>query len=280
MQPRPLGDHMWFIPETGRRPGADLRIPDTPARGENRDSPSGHEGFGAGRALAIFLAYLACQLVVGAGIGFVYGFWSVASGAGFPEEIPGVWLLAGGALGVIAGGVMVLRMTRHTLNRSGADFASLGWRGAKRKEVVAAAVVGIALSISVLPGVTAIFPPPSEDAVSPLAEAASDSAAAQLVLTILALLLAPPIEEFLFRGVMLSGFTRSWGRLVAGVAVTGLFTLAHLAEMTGYLPALIVIAIVGAAALLVRLRSGSLAPAIVLHGAYNLTLVTIFLLSA
>ncbi|MDQ4149685.1 MAG: CPBP family intramembrane metalloprotease [Actinomycetota bacterium] len=280
MDRRPPGDHTSIVPETGRTPGGELDEQASRSPDDDLAKPWDRGGLSAGRAFAIFLAYIAVQLVAGAGVGFVYGFWSVASGAGFPEDIPGVWLLAGGAAGVIAGGVAIFVMTRKTLMKSSAGLSSIGWKSASNRDVGTGVVIGLALPLLVLPAVTAIFPPPSEDALSPLARAASGSGAAQVILVVLALLLAPPIEEFLFRGVMLSGFSRSWGRAAAGMGVTALFALAHLVEMANYVPALLVIAIVGAAALAMRWRSGSLIPAIAVHGTYNLTMVVFFLVFA
>jgi membrane protease YdiL (CAAX protease family) len=84
---------------------------------------------------------------------------------------------------------------------------------------------------------------------------------------------APPVEEFVFRGVLFAGFRRSWKTGAAGALVTLLFIAAHFTEVAGYGPAVIAVALVGAATLVARIATDSLAPAIALHASYNLGLV-------
>jgi membrane protease YdiL (CAAX protease family) len=92
---------------------------------------------------------------------------------------------------------------------------------------------------------------------------------------ILAIGVAPPTEELLFRGVLYAGFARSWGARAAAVVTTALFVALHAPEIRGYWPGWMVIASLGALALRARLRTGSLAPAIALHVGYNLALVVV-----
>jgi membrane protease YdiL (CAAX protease family) len=93
------------------------------------------------------------------------------------------------------------------------------------------------------------------------------------VFILIAVVLAPFIEEFLFRGVMFTGMSRSWGPVKAGIVVTLLFGLLHVFDVAGYWPALGVVTLAGAAMLLMRLKTGSLLPAIALHLSYNLVQV-------
>ncbi len=90
----------------------------------------------------------------------------------------------------------------------------------------------------------------------------------------LAVLIAPPIEEFMFRGVLWTGFSRSWGPVVAAIVVTLVFVVIHLTEAAGYPPALLSITAMAAAALAARIVTGSLVPPIFLHAAYNAVIVT------
>jgi membrane protease YdiL (CAAX protease family) len=89
---------------------------------------------------------------------------------------------------------------------------------------------------------------------------------------VLALLVAPPVEEFLFRGVLFAGFVRSWSMASSGALVTLLFPAAHATEARGYAPAIVSIAAVGTLTLLARIHTDSLAPGVALHAAYNLVL--------
>lgn len=240
--------------------------------------PESRSRLGAGMAWLIFLMYVVSQIVAGFGVGVVYGIYQGMKGAGMPTEIDPVWLLAGGAIGVALSGVVVLTMARASFPRGPEGMASIGWRRATRTHTLTGAAIGLGLSV-ILPVFGSVFPPSPDQAMGPLAEAASSSGWAQLVLVFLALMLAPPIEEFLFRGVMFAGFSRSWGPALASVLVTVLFAAAHLPEVMSYWPALVSIAIVGVAALVMRRRSGSLVPAIALHATYNVVLVGLALLT-
>lgn len=60
---------------------------------------------------------------------------------------------------------------------------------------------------------------------------------------------------------------------MSGIFVTVLFVAMHLSEVLGYWPALLSVAVLGAATLLIRIVTNSLAPAILLHASYNLVLV-------
>lgn len=90
---------------------------------------------------------------------------------------------------------------------------------------------------------------------------------------LLALLLAPLVEEFVFRGVLYSGLAQTWGVAGAGLFVTLVFVAQHLPEVGGYWPALLSIIALGTAAVLLRIRTQSLFPAMLLHASYNLVVV-------
>ncbi len=88
-----------------------------------------------------------------------------------------------------------------------------------------------------------------------------------------ALLLAPPLEEVMYRGLLFDGFKESWGFVPAALVVTVLFVLVHIFEISHYWPAAAAIVCLAAATLIVRLRMRSIMAAIVLHVAYNAGMV-------
>lgn len=111
----------------------------------------------------------------------------------------------------------------------------------------------------------------------------SASLASRLTLALAAVTLGPLVEEVLFRGVLLSallGFRRppntspTSARTLTAVAISAiLFGLVHLPDL-GYLwYAVPNLALLGAAAAWLRLRSGSLWPAVLAHGVNNLLAV-------
>src|ERR1051326_5013545 len=90
---------------------------------------------------------------------------------------------------------------------------------------------------------------------------------------VLALLVAPPVEEMLLRGAVYGGFRRSFGPLWAALLTTGTFVLLHIDEVMHF--PLTVSGMVGmsAAALLSRTRSSAIGPAIGAHFGYNAVIV-------
>jgi uncharacterized protein len=88
----------------------------------------------------------------------------------------------------------------------------------------------------------------------------------------MALLLAPPVEEMLFRGVLYGGYRKSLGATGATWLTTSIFALMHIGEVIYFLPALLVIAGVALLALRMRLRHSAIGPAVAVHFGYNFIL--------
>lgn len=106
----------------------------------------------------------------------------------------------------------------------------------------------------------------------PLAKVAMSGPVGRALWAVLAVLIAPPVEELLFRGLMLRGMMASWGVTAAGIVVTILFFVLHLFEAAGYWPAMIAIITLSVVTLIARLRTGSVVAATVVHAAYNAAL--------
>lgn len=95
-----------------------------------------------------------------------------------------------------------------------------------------------------------------------------------LALGVFATLIAPFMEELIFRGFLFSIFERQVGLLVAVIATAVLFALPHIPEYRGAWNHLLLVFLAGLVFSLTRGLTGSLTPSIVLHSAYNLTLMT------
>jgi len=102
-----------------------------------------------------------------------------------------------------------------------------------------------------------------------LARAAGRGGLPRISWTLLALFIAPPSEELLFRGLLLKGLAASWGPWCASFVVTVLFVTLHLSETIHYWPSTIFILLLSIAALVARLQSGSLVTSMALHAGYN-----------
>jgi len=120
--------------------------------------------------------------------------------------------------------------------------------------------------------VSSLFAPP-EITLGPLAEMAVTPGKPQLMWIILSVLIAPFIEELLFRGVIFGGLCRFWGVLWAAIVSTAVFVLLHITEMIHFWPSAIFITAMALTALCLRLKAEAIGPAVAVHFAYNGILV-------
>ncbi|MBW8890378.1 MAG: CPBP family intramembrane metalloprotease [Fibrobacteres bacterium] len=175
----------------------------------------------------------------------------------------------------IASALVVLWMTRRFLTKpgNGGGMAAIGWRPARVSETSLAVLAGCLISLTYLFVLVRIHPPTAGQHWGPMVTAALAGGWSLHYWVILILACAPPIEEFLFRGILLEGLTNSFGIKVAAVIVTSAFVLLHASETLSYWPAWLGIALSAAMDLFFRLKTRSLIPAIGVHFGHNLVLV-------
>lgn len=236
--------------------------------------------FGAGKAIATLVLVFLAQLVIGLMV--VVGSMIIAAVTGANLNDPHVVTLLTSRLLVplllisplIAAAVIALltRLWAWDVVRDSSP-AGIGWRGAPRREVLQWALAGAAIVVSYLVVARFLWPPKPGTLPGPLTTLANAGGIGRAAWAVVGVLLAPPIEEFLFRGLLLKGLSTSWGRGVAYVLVTACFVVSHLFETYHYLPALIGITLLAIAALIARVKSASIVPAIAVHSTYNLVLV-------
>jgi membrane protease YdiL (CAAX protease family) len=196
-------------------------------------------------------------------------------------------------LDLLAGGLMASRSSVDLVSRvlcQGAAFVAalagvavvhekgkrLAEMFAWRKVDVLACVIAVALGVLIQGPLSLVanaiydrFPPPQEE-VTEIAELFAAPALYQKVaLVVAAGALGPFVEELFFRGALFGALSRRYGRALALAGVTLLFAVAH-RDARGFLPDLLGGAIMG----LVRVWSGSLWPAVLVHGAFNTTSAT------
>lgn len=233
--------------------------------------------FRAGHAFMVFLAYLGAQIGAGFAVGLVsaiaYGAMHGGAGA-LPERVSELLALMGGLLGLVASGPVILWLARRSLRReaTGDPLAQVGWAPSALRVRLSAALAGLALGAAYLIVCETLFPPKDWDG-GLMGRAILSGGWPLFAWVATALAIAPLIEEFMFRGVLWTGFTRSWGPIASTVLVTSLFVLLHLPEAAGYWPALVFIGLMGLAAIRARVVSGSLGPSMFLHAGYNAALV-------
>lgn len=225
---------------------------------------------GAARSAFIFAAYLIAQLVVGGVAGVALSF----AGAADSAEDPAVLVLLGTA-GILASALVVWKLTLQTfddLPTSGA-LKAVGLNPVSGGQIGRGVVSGFGISLVSAVVFSLVVSPPSDDVMGPLAEAATTPGWHRWIWVALVLFLAPAVEEFVFRGVMLTGMAAAWGQRAAGVVVTLTFTLLHLREAYAYLPALVPIFLVGWVTYRLRFKTGSILPGLAVHMSYNGLLV-------
>jgi membrane protease YdiL (CAAX protease family) len=244
------------------------------ARSAPNTAGKGPPALKAGRATWIFAVYVLVQLGVGLAGGIFAGVYAGAFGLSADEAaafISGEALFPITLVAILAGGVAVLAMVRPSypgLIRNGV-LAPLGWTPSSLSSSFAALLCGCVVAMIYLRVGITVSPPAPTQEFGPIATEAATAVGWPKLFWVALLLAAAPIEEFIFRGAMLEGFTRSFGSLFAGLIVTGLFVASHLPETNFYIPAIIAITALSIGTLAARWLTGSLLPPILLHAAYN-----------
>jgi membrane protease YdiL (CAAX protease family) len=116
----------------------------------------------------------------------------------------------------------------------------------------------------------ALLPPPHELA-NPMLRFVAYGRWAVAVLFLMAVIMAPFLEEALFRGILLPALRRRLSFVPAALLVTVLFAGLHAVQTGGYLPALVAISLVGYLLAWLREVSDSLWPAVIFHMGFNFT---------
>jgi membrane protease YdiL (CAAX protease family) len=144
-------------------------------------------------------------------------------------------------------------------------LASLGWGWSGRVRFWGSVGLGIALFLAG----TAIAKLLGGDQPTQMEQIIHSSARSRYLIAALAVLTAPFVEEFIYRGVLYAALQRLVGVAGAVVFVLGLFTLIHVPQ---YWPNFGVIAAVGMLSVsltIIRAYTGRLLPCIVIHLVFN-----------
>jgi membrane protease YdiL (CAAX protease family) len=150
-----------------------------------------------------------------------------------------------------------------------AFWTGLKWGGLSLPRVMRCLMGGIALSAFTLVAL-ALLP---DKQSFPLEQLFTSRRAAYLVGGF-AVLVAPFMEELIFRGVLFSFFENLVGLRFAVVSTALLFAGLHVPEYWGAWHHAALILLVGVVFSVARGLTGSLAPSVILHFAYNTTLMT------
>ena len=244
------------------------------------------------QAVIVLLVFLGAQLAGGLAVGMAGGVVAGLklaihhSGVPLAQEIAALrpalmlWgMLVGGLVSAIAMLKFCVVRVRDSLSDRSPNGAA--WVYGTARENAKGLVVGVLIGLSGLV-VAAIADAIGIHATpSPMAEIYSKPGAPQLVWVALALFLAPPTEELLFRGVMYGGFRASVGARWAAILTIAIFVLLHVTELVHFPPATIGLAGLAGGALWIRLRTAAIGPAVLVHFGYNLVATsTVVLMTA
>ena len=242
--------------------------------------PPSEPRFGAARAFIVLVFVFGAQAIASAAIIVVGLIAAVAKGASpaDPRVVKNITdsaitpIALASALASAFALVLVARWSAGHLFRDSTPNG-IGWRTKSSSgELLLAALAGGAIG-AVYCGLTMLLPAAPDTPMGPFSSMAAAGGWSRFVWMLIAIVLAPPVEEVLFRGLLLKGLTVSWGPRVAYVVVTVLFVAFHLFETFRYPLAIIGITTLAVGVLVARVRTGSLYPAMALHAAYNAILV-------
>jgi membrane protease YdiL (CAAX protease family) len=233
---------------------------------------------GATRAFAIFALVFFAQFMLGIVLIIGGAIFLAARGGNLQDSTQIAQMTAQLNPALIIGAVAISGLVTYVLMQIWTpawlrDRSETGFGAARisRKQLGIAAISGAGLALVYLTLCT--FFPIAKGAPGPLAQIAGGGGSGRMAWTFVALVLAPPTEEVLFRGLLLKGLRESWGLIPASIVVTLLFWLSHYFEIANYWPAMLAILTLAILALIIRIKSGSVSSAIVLHTSYNALIV-------
>ena len=230
----------------------------------------------AGRAFALFALFLATQILAGIIIGFEISVFAALRGANLqnPDVLAHISQQAS-ILATITGFLLASTIIIYLAIRwfpkeiQEGTMTGAAWKIGKPRFMLLGFGGGLFIAISYLVLAPLISTPPDENAVGPFAKMATTPGFQQIIALFIALILAPPVEELLFRGVMFGGICQSFGPIRAAILTTFLFAAAHIIEAIHFWPAFVFISLMALAALWLRLFTRTIGPSIALHFSYN-----------
>ncbi len=235
-------------------------------------SPARWTELRAPQALALLGAYLAGQTLVWVIVGIVA---VVRAGTGADTQAIEREILrlapAAVLVSIIAGAGFALLLYRRKAERTADE--DLGWGRAEPRDLALGLACGLGVAIIYLLGAPLLAESPQLSEMGLLSKLVAAGGIARVAWAFAGVILAPPVEELVFRGALFSGLARSWGHVAAIVVTTVVFALLHLPDVGVYWPAAAAVTLLGLALAIIRVRTGRIAPCIVAHCSYNLVMV-------
>ena len=215
------------------------------------------------------------QMVATLGVGF-------SVDVGEAPALDQTWLLPLSLLvGTIGGAMVSLRVaaSRAKLSKDSEWLWEFIWQSFDFRNLWRFVLFGLGLGFGFF-ALTEFGVPRPDDLPQPIFDALlAAPLLLQIVWIMMFVVLFPVVEETLFRGFLFTGLAQSWGPILAGIVTTVLFVAVHMPKVLEYWPALVAVSLIGWLTVLIRIRTGSLAPGIAMHCTYNGVLITSALLT-
>ena len=196
---------------------------------------------------------------------------SLAGDEGIEEDATALTIVL--ALSIVLEGLMLWTAYRFSVAKYRLDLSALGLSRPSRGAWITpfALIFGSLIVMYAYFAVLAAFGfEPDTD----LPEGVFDNAGPFIVLFVLSVFVAPPVEEIFFRGFVFGGLRGRWGVLLAAFASGALFGLAHVGN-PGTVYVLPPVAAVGMIFAFGYVYTGSIIPTIIAHFLFNLMQVSL-----
>lgn len=269
-------------PPPGTWPLASVQPPPPPGApaGAPRGAPYGAIGVGLGLSSAAIAVYFVTQLLLQLVVGFVgLGLDLLDPALLDPEASGGVGLLGLVVASQVAGllaVLLLLRRRRVPLGDVVGPLRPAGRRVAAGVGLGIAALIGSSLLVSLLITLTGSEATPERV----LTEDLMGTPGELLLVVAAAVVMAPLVEELLFRGLLHRALRRRLTIAPATLLSSALFAVVHLDVATSQPLALAGLTLVGAVLAVAAERTGGLLVPVVIHATYNaVTIVVVVVMS-
>ena len=219
-----------------------------------RDEPVPSAWRGPARALAVFVAFCLGQIA-----------------GGVAAFLLGASMVGSALVGTVGGLLATIGAVRYCFGSDGPEKMriDLGVVGASPAAIAKGVMVGLGVCVAWVAAFVWLVPSNWGTPSHFIFDIAADSAAGLAVAALITVVLAPLTEELLFRGAMLYGFRQRWGVRTSVGLMALIFAAMHISILDPYWPGVALTGVIAVVLAVLRLRTGSLVPAIVAHATYN-----------
>jgi len=235
---------------------------------EETPPPTGPTDWGYREVLALGGLAVVSLLVLSVATGLLMGAFSLTSGSEAsmtegPEALGAILVMQALWWAVVLWGVHLIVVRKHGWSLAEA----LHWIPFRAPwTLFVTAGIGLAFTVGTLSN---LIPMPEE----PLPiEALLSTPGAILAMAVFGVLIAPPVEELVFRGFLFPVLERKHGGLVAVFGTATLFSVMHGQQYGNHWQILLILFVVGSALGWMRWSTGSTIPSTIAHATYNCTL--------